>query len=63
MKSAPAVPRPTAAQDALLHALARYVETLHARYPEGPDQLPREGLAARGNMPVVNDRKRPKSAA
>jgi hypothetical protein len=49
--------------DPLIHALVRFVEALHARYPDGPDQLAREGLAGRGNMPVVNDRKRPKTAA
>jgi hypothetical protein len=32
-------------------ALARYVEALHARYPDGPDQMRREALDARGNIP------------
>jgi hypothetical protein len=37
--------------DPLIAALARYVEALHARYPDGPDQMRRESLDARGNMP------------
>lgn len=36
--------------DPLIAALARYVEALHQRYPEGPDQMRREALDARGNM-------------
>jgi hypothetical protein len=39
------------ARDPLIAALARYVEALHARYAEGPDQMRRESLDARGNMP------------
>jgi hypothetical protein len=35
----------------LVMALARYVEALHRRYPEGPDQMRREALDARANMP------------
>ena len=31
-------------RDPLVAALARYVEALHRRYPDGPDQLRREGL-------------------
>jgi len=38
-------------RDPLVAALARYVEALHARYPEGPDQMRQESLDARGNMP------------
>ena len=37
--------------DPLVAALARYVETLHARYPGGPDQMRKENLDARANMP------------
>ena len=37
--------------DPLIAALARYVEALHRRYPEGPDQMRREALDARANMP------------
>ena len=36
--------------DPFIVALARYVEALHRRYPEGPEQMRREGLAARANM-------------
>jgi hypothetical protein len=39
-----------AERDPLVAALARYVEALHRRYPEGPDQLRREGLDARANV-------------
>jgi len=38
-------------RDPLIAALARYVEALHARYPEGPEQMRKEVLDARGNMP------------
>jgi hypothetical protein len=40
-----------AARDPLIAALARYVEALHQRYPGGPDQMRRESLDARANMP------------
>jgi len=42
---------PTLQRDLLTAALARYVEALHARYPDGPDQMRKEHLDARGNMP------------
>jgi hypothetical protein len=32
-------------RDPLVAALARYVEALHRRYPDGPDQVRRERLA------------------
>jgi len=38
-------------RDPLIWALARYVEALHARYPHGPDQMRKENLDARANMP------------
>jgi hypothetical protein len=38
-------------RDPLVAALVRYVEALHARYPDGPEQMRREALDARGNMP------------
>lgn len=31
-------------RDPLVAALARYVEALHRRHPDGPDQLRRDGL-------------------
>jgi hypothetical protein len=37
-------------RDPLIAALARYVEALHRRYPDGPEQLRREGLDARGKV-------------
>ena len=46
-------------------ALARYVEALHRRYPEGPEQMRRERLAAvpnRANV-VVMDAEREAGAA
>jgi hypothetical protein len=39
------------ARDQLVMALARYVEALHGRYPDGPDQMRKEALDARANMP------------
>ena len=36
--------------DPLIAALARYVEALHRRYPEGPDELRRVGLDARAKV-------------
>jgi hypothetical protein len=36
--------------DPFVHALARYVEALHRRYPDGPDELRREGLDARAKV-------------
>ena len=42
--------QPPMKRDPLIAALARYVEALHRRYPEGPEQLWREGLDARGKV-------------
>lgn len=36
--------------DPLVAALARYIEALDRRYPEGPAQLRREGLDARAKV-------------
>ena len=36
--------------DPVVAALARYVEALHRRYPEGPEQMRREGLDGRANI-------------
>jgi hypothetical protein len=36
--------------DPLIRALARYVEALQRRYPDGPDELPRDGLDARAKV-------------
>jgi hypothetical protein len=45
--------RPTVERDPLVAALARYVEALHWRYPEGPEQMRRERLAAARNRANV----------
>jgi hypothetical protein len=37
-------------RDPLIAALVRYVEALHARYPDGPEQMRREALDGRANM-------------
>jgi hypothetical protein len=37
-------------RDPLVAALAHYVEALHRRYPEGPDQMRHEGLDGRANI-------------
>lgn len=52
-------------RDPLVAALARYVEALHRRYPDGPDQLRRERLAAAriGANVVAMDTKREAGAA
>jgi hypothetical protein len=42
--------QPAVERDPLIAALARYVETLHRRYPDGPEQLRREGLDARAKV-------------
>lgn len=39
--------------DPLLLALARYVQALDQRYPDGPDQMRDTRLATRANMPTV----------
>ncbi len=40
-------------RDPLTAALARYVEALDGRYPDGPGQMVREALDARANMPPM----------
>ena len=42
--------QPPLERDPLVAALARYVEALHRRYPEGPDELRRAGLDARAKV-------------
>ena len=42
--------QPPAERDPLVAALARYVEALHRRYPEGPEQMRREGLDGRAKV-------------
>ena len=43
--------------DPLVAALARYVEALHRRYPDGPEQLRHRGLDARSNITRMSDRR------
>ena len=40
-------------RDPLVAALARYVEALHRRYPDGPDQMRRQRLAVAPNSANV----------
>ena len=49
-------------RDPLVAALARYVEALHRRYPEGPEQLRREPLAvAPDSAKVIAMKRKPES--
>jgi hypothetical protein len=41
---------PNSGRDPLVLALARYIEALHQRYPDGPDQMRREAVDGRANM-------------
>lgn len=43
------------AADPFVAALARYVEALHRRYPDGPDQMRCEVLDGRANMPRMSN--------
>jgi hypothetical protein len=57
-----ATPPPT---DPLVAALARLVEALDERYPDGPPELIEPGLAITAdmpNMPIVSDPERPPAA-
>ena len=48
--------------DLLIAALGRYVEALHRRYPEGPDQMRRDGLDGRANMTGMHPPKKDTAA-
>ena len=48
--------------DPLVAALARYVEALHRRYPDGPDQMRREGLDGRATITGMHPRKKDTAA-
>ena len=49
-------------RDPLVAALARYVEALHRRYPEGPEQMRRERLAvAPDSAKVIAMKPKPES--
>jgi hypothetical protein len=47
-----------AACDPLVAALTRYIEALHRRYPEGPEQMRREGLDGRAKVSLMSNRRR-----
>ena len=40
--------------DPLIHALARIIEALHRRYPDGPAQMRREDLDGRANITAMH---------
>jgi hypothetical protein len=42
--------QPLVERDPLIAALARYVEALHRRYPDGPNELRRGGLDGRAKV-------------
>lgn len=49
-------------RDPLIAALARYVEALHRRYPEGPKQMHREDLDGRANITGMHPPKKDTAA-
>ena len=50
--------QPSIERDPFIAALARYVEALHRRYPDGPEQMRREGLDGRANITEMSNRPR-----
>jgi hypothetical protein len=50
-----------AERDPLVAALARYVEALHRRYPDGPDQMRGERLASAPDSAKVVAMDQPKT--
>ncbi len=52
----------TPSADPLIAALARYVEALHRRYPDGPEQMRREGLDGRANITGMHPPKKDTAA-
>ena len=54
--------QPPVERDPLIGALARYVEALHRRYPEGPEQMRREGLDGRANITGMHPPKKDTAA-
>ena len=50
--------RPTVERDPLVAALARYVEALHHRYPDGPEEMRRERVAVAPDSANVSARVR-----
>jgi hypothetical protein len=57
--------QPSVERDPLVAALARYVEALHRRYPDGPGQMRRERLAVAPDSAnvIAMDAKREAGAA
>ena len=53
---------PAAVPDPLVRALARYIEALDRRYPDGPDQL-RAELDARAKVSLMPTTRRREPAA
>ena len=45
--------QPPMERDPFIRALARYVEALHRRYPDGLEQMRREGLDGRVKVSVM----------
>jgi hypothetical protein len=56
------LPPPAPTPDLLIAALARYVEALHRRYPEGPSKLRQEGLDARAKVSQMGTPKKDSAA-
>ena len=48
--------------DPLIAALVHYVEALHRRFPEGPDQMRRKGLDGRANITGMHPPKKDTAA-
>ena len=51
-----------AERDPLIAALARYVDAIHRRYPEGPEQMRRESLDGRANITGMDSPKKDTAA-
>ena len=49
--------------DPLVAALARYIQALDTRYPDGPEELRREGLDERSNITPMRSPKTKDTAA
>jgi len=54
--------QPAVERDQLVVALVRYVEALHRRYPEGPEQMRREGLDGRAIITGMHPPKKDSAA-
>ena len=53
---------PPVERDPLIAALAHYLEALHRRYPEGPEQMRREGLDGRATITAMHPPKKDTAA-